>query len=165
MMRILIATDAWHPQVNGVVRTLTMVAEAAKSLGVEVTFLTPQSFHTLPMPGYAGLRIAVTTPWQVARLIDAVKPDAIHIATEGPIGLHRDRRHLVSDPCFASCPSTAARWSLLPLSPAAELRTKFDRARRGAEAGGKRQRGKLRRRRARFSRGVPPALVKPAAAL
>jgi glycosyltransferase involved in cell wall biosynthesis len=92
MMRILIATDAWHPQVNGVVRTLTMVAEAAKALGVEITFLTPQSFRTVPMPGYAGLRIALTTPWKVARLIDQVQPDAIHIATEGPIGLLA-RRH------------------------------------------------------------------------
>ena len=87
MMRILIATDAWHPQVNGVVRTLTMVAEAAKLLGVEITFLTPESFRTVPMPGYAGLRIAITTPWQVTRLIEEAKPDAIHIATEGPIGL------------------------------------------------------------------------------
>jgi len=87
MMRILIATDAWHPQVNGVVRTLTMVAEAARALGVEIVFLTPQSFRTVPMPGYAGLRVALTTPRKVARLIDEAKPDAIHIATEGPIGL------------------------------------------------------------------------------
>jgi glycosyltransferase involved in cell wall biosynthesis len=87
MMRILIATDAWHPQVNGVVRTLTMVAEAAKALGVEISFLTPESFRTMPMPGYAGLRVALTTPGRVARLIDEARPDAIHIATEGPIGL------------------------------------------------------------------------------
>ncbi len=87
MMRILIATDAWHPQVNGVVRTLTMVAEAAKALGVEVAFLTPESFRTMPMPGYAGLRVALATPGQVARRIDEARPDAIHIATEGPIGL------------------------------------------------------------------------------
>lgn len=86
-MRILIATDAWHPQVNGVVRTLTMVAEAARTLGAEITFLTPESFRTVPMPGYAGLRVALTTPWQVARLIGEAKADAIHIATEGPIGL------------------------------------------------------------------------------
>ena len=72
-MRILIATDAWHPQVNGVVRTLTMVAEAATALGVEITFLTPESFRTVPMPGYAGLRVALTTPWQVARLLQPVR--------------------------------------------------------------------------------------------
>jgi glycosyltransferase involved in cell wall biosynthesis len=87
MMRILIATDAWHPQVNGVVRTLTMVAEAAARLGVEIVFLTPESFRTVPMPGYAGLRVALTTPSNVAHLIDEARPDAIHIATEGPIGL------------------------------------------------------------------------------
>jgi glycosyltransferase involved in cell wall biosynthesis len=86
-MRVLVATDAWHPQVNGVVRTLTMVAEAAKSLGVEITFLTPESFRTVPMPGYAGLRIALTTPGRLAWLVDKARPDAIHIATEGPIGL------------------------------------------------------------------------------
>lgn len=87
MTRILVATDAWHPQVNGVVRTLTMVAEAAKAQGVEIVFLTPDSFRTAPLPGYAGLRIALTTPSRVARLIDEARPDAIHVATEGPIGL------------------------------------------------------------------------------
>jgi len=49
-MRILVATDAWHPQVNGVVRTLTMTAEAAKSFGIDISFLTPQSFRTFAMP-------------------------------------------------------------------------------------------------------------------
>ena len=53
-MRILVATDAWHPQVNGVVRTLTKLADAAKALGVEFTFLTPQSFRTFAMPSYRG---------------------------------------------------------------------------------------------------------------
>ena len=50
MTHILVATDAWHPQVNGVVRTLTMMAEAAKRLGVEVDFLTPQAFRTFALP-------------------------------------------------------------------------------------------------------------------
>ena len=86
-MRILIATDAWYPQVNGVVRTLSMVAEAATRLGVEITFLSPDLFRTAPMPGYAGLRVALTTPGHVSRLIDEARPDAIHIATEGPIGV------------------------------------------------------------------------------
>ena len=49
-MRILVATDAWHPQVNGVVRTLAKLADATKMLGVEFTFLTPQSFRTFAMP-------------------------------------------------------------------------------------------------------------------
>jgi len=86
-MRILVATDAWHPQVNGVVRTLAMTAEAAKALGAETTFLTPQSFRTFAMPSYPGLRLALPWAAKVARLIEDARPDSIHIATEGPIGL------------------------------------------------------------------------------
>jgi glycosyltransferase involved in cell wall biosynthesis len=85
-MRILVATDAWHPQVNGVVRTLTMTAEAAKSLGAEVSFLTPQSFRTFAMPSYPDLRLALPYRAKIARLIEDARPDSIHIATEGPIG-------------------------------------------------------------------------------
>jgi glycosyltransferase involved in cell wall biosynthesis len=86
-MRILVATDAWHPQVNGVVRTLTMMAEAAKVFGVDVSFLTPQSFRTFAMPSYPDLRLALPYPAKIARLIADARPDSIHIATEGPIGL------------------------------------------------------------------------------
>jgi glycosyltransferase involved in cell wall biosynthesis len=85
-MRILVATDAWHPQVNGVVRTLAMTAEAASEFGAEIHFLTPQSFRTFAMPSYPDLRLAVPNPVKTARLIEAAKPDSIHIATEGPIG-------------------------------------------------------------------------------
>jgi len=86
-MRILVATDAWHPQVNGVVRTLTMVAQAATLHGVEFHFLTPESFRTIAMPSYRDLRVALPAPARIARLIAEAKPDSIHIATEGPIGL------------------------------------------------------------------------------
>lgn len=86
-MRILVATDAWHPQVNGVVRTLTMMAEAARPLGVDVGFLTPQSFRTFALPSYPDLRLALPSPAAIARLITEARPDSIHIATEGPIGL------------------------------------------------------------------------------
>jgi glycosyltransferase involved in cell wall biosynthesis len=86
-MRILVATDAWHPQVNGVVRTLIMTADAAKALGAEVSFLTPDSFRTFAMPSYRDLRLALPRPAKVARLIEDSAPDTIHIATEGPIGL------------------------------------------------------------------------------
>jgi glycosyltransferase involved in cell wall biosynthesis len=95
-MRILIATDAWHPQVNGVVRTLMMTAEAAKTLGADVTFLTPQSFRTFAMPSYPDLRLALPYRAKIARLIKEARPDSIHIATEGPIGLlvrHYCRKH------------------------------------------------------------------------
>ena len=86
-MRILVATDAWHPQVNGVVRTLTNMAEAAKAFGVEISFLTPQSFRTFAMPSYPDLRLALPYQAKIARLIAEARPDSIHIATEGPIGL------------------------------------------------------------------------------
>jgi glycosyltransferase involved in cell wall biosynthesis len=91
-MRILVATDAWHPQVNGVVRTLTMMAEAAKPLGVDVSFLTPLSFRTFAMPSYPDLRLALPYAAKISRLIADARPDSIHIATEGPIGL-LVRRH------------------------------------------------------------------------
>ncbi|MGC4005472.1 MAG: hypothetical protein QM811_21085 [Pirellulales bacterium] len=88
LMRILVATDAWHPQVNGVVRTLTKLADAAKvGSGVEFTFLTPESFRTFAMPSYRDVRLAMPRPARIAKLIAEARPDSIHIATEGPIGL------------------------------------------------------------------------------
>jgi glycosyltransferase involved in cell wall biosynthesis len=85
-MRILIATDAWHPQVNGVVRTLTSLARSASALGAEIHFLTPEGFPSLAVPTYPGLRVAMPNRRVVASRIDALAPDAIHIATEGPMG-------------------------------------------------------------------------------
>jgi glycosyltransferase involved in cell wall biosynthesis len=85
-MRVLIATDAWHPQVNGVVRTLTALAESSHRLGVEITFLTPEGFPSIPLPTYRDLRLALPRRREIARRIEQLKPDAIHIATEGPIG-------------------------------------------------------------------------------
>ncbi|WP_439924758.1 glycosyltransferase family 4 protein [Nitrobacter sp. JJSN] len=86
-MRILIATDAWLPQINGVVRTLAMTAAAAKPLGADIRFLTPESFRTIALPGYSGLRVALPAPGKIAALIAEADPDSIHIATEGPIGV------------------------------------------------------------------------------
>jgi len=85
-MRILIATDAWHPQVNGVVRTLTSLARSASALGAEIDFLTPDGFPSFGVPTYPGLRLALPNRREIAARIEAVSPDAIHIATEGPIG-------------------------------------------------------------------------------
>src|SRR5260370_14199325 len=85
-MRILIATDAWHPQVNGVVRTLTSLARSASGLGAEVEFLTPDGFPSLGVPTYPGLRVALPSRREIVARIEAAAPDAIHIATEGPIG-------------------------------------------------------------------------------
>jgi glycosyltransferase involved in cell wall biosynthesis len=85
-MRVLIATDAWHPQVNGVVRTLGSLAEAAKGLGVSIEFLTPDGFPSVALPTYQSLRLALPSRAEIARRIESAKPDAIHVATEGSIG-------------------------------------------------------------------------------
>ena len=85
-MPILIATDAWHPQVNGVVRTLTSLSKSASGFGKEIEFLTPEGFPSMPVPTYPSLRIALPSRHEIARRIEAAPPDAIHIATEGPIG-------------------------------------------------------------------------------
>ena len=86
-MRILIATDAWTPQVNGVVRSLQNTAREAALLGARIDFLTPGDFRTLPMPTYPEIRLALATPGMVARRMDEIGADFVHIATEGPIGL------------------------------------------------------------------------------
>ena len=61
-MKVLVATDAWRPQVNGVVRTLGALARAAAKLGVEIEFLSPEGFWTFPVPTYPGLRLALAGP-------------------------------------------------------------------------------------------------------
>lgn len=90
-MKILVATDAWHPQVNGVVRTLGHLAREARGLGVDIEFLTPAEFRTLPLPSYPEVRLALLPPGAIERRLDEVKPDAVHVATEGPLG-HAMRR-------------------------------------------------------------------------
>lgn len=84
---VLIVTDAWHPQVNGVVRSIERVGEEMAKRGIRVEYVTPLQFKTLPMPGYAEIRLSRTWAKPVHEKIEAVGADAIHIATEGPLGL------------------------------------------------------------------------------
>jgi glycosyltransferase involved in cell wall biosynthesis len=93
-MRILIATDAWHPQVNGVLRTLMAVAEALAGIGETVRFLNHEGMPTIGLPSYRDIRLGLPRPGEIAERIAAIAPDAIHIATEGPIG-HLVRRYCV----------------------------------------------------------------------
>jgi glycosyltransferase involved in cell wall biosynthesis len=117
-MRILIATDAWRPQVNGVVHTLEATAQAAKTLGAEVSFLTAEGFPTVALPSYPGIRIALPRAREIARRISAVRPDAVHIATEGPIGYFVRRVCLADRLAFTTSLHTrfadylAARWPI-----------------------------------------------------
>jgi glycosyltransferase involved in cell wall biosynthesis len=85
-MRIALATDAWHPQVNGVVRSLSTTAECLRSRGFEVDIIEPSSFRTLPCPTYPEIRLSLACRRGVHRILDELQPDAVHIATEGPIG-------------------------------------------------------------------------------
>ena len=85
-MRLLIVTDAWFPQVNGVVRALSTTRQRLLDMGHVVEVLGPDRFPTVPCPTYQEIRLALTWPAHVGRLIQAADPDAVHIATEGPLG-------------------------------------------------------------------------------
>ena len=86
-LRILLVTDAWEPQVNGVVRTLKTTARELTSMGHEVRFLTPLDFRTLPCPTYPEIRLSLFPQSGVNRAIREFDPDVLHIATEGPLGM------------------------------------------------------------------------------
>lgn len=85
-MRIAIITDAWHPQVNGVVRTLAYTGEQLEAGGHQALFITPQAFTTCPCPTYPAIRLALFPQKGVRQRLTAFRPHAIHIATEGPLG-------------------------------------------------------------------------------
>ena len=86
-MRILIVTDAWTPQVNGVVITMRNTIRELERLGHEVDTITPAGFRTIPCPTYPEIRLSLNAARRVARRIDEFDPHALHLATEGPLGL------------------------------------------------------------------------------
>jgi glycosyltransferase involved in cell wall biosynthesis len=86
-MRLLIVSDAWFPQVNGVVRSLDTVRRTLIGRGHTVEVISPDRFRTIPCPTYPEIRLAVLPNARTAELIDAYQPDAIHISTEGPLGI------------------------------------------------------------------------------
>ncbi|MGD8743651.1 MAG: glycosyltransferase family 1 protein [Granulosicoccaceae bacterium] len=85
-MKIVIATDAWTPQTNGVVTTLSKTAAVLRDEGNTVEFVTPAEFKTVPLPSYPSIRLALWPYRKISGRLDDFCPDAIHIATEGPIG-------------------------------------------------------------------------------
>lgn len=85
-MRIALVTDAWLPQVNGVVRTLTSVTGELRAMGHEVELIAPDRFRSFPCPTYPEIRLALAGSRTVGRLLADFAPDAIHISTEGPLG-------------------------------------------------------------------------------
>jgi glycosyltransferase involved in cell wall biosynthesis len=97
MLKILLVTDAWEPQVNGVVRTLKTTARELTAMGHEVRFLTPLEFRTLPCPTYPEIRLSLFPQGKVNRSIRDFDPDVLHIATEGPLGMAARRFALRHD--------------------------------------------------------------------
>ncbi len=96
-VKILIVTDAWEPQVNGVVRTLKTTAGELRTLGHEVRFLTPLDFRTLPCPTYPEIRLSLFPQAGANRVMREFDPDVLHIATEGPLGMAARRFALRND--------------------------------------------------------------------
>ena len=86
-MRIAIATDAWKPQVNGVVTTIGQTRDELTAQGHEVLLLTPENRRSIPCPTYPEIRLTLFAGGAIARELDAFDPDCVHIATEAPIGL------------------------------------------------------------------------------
>jgi glycosyltransferase involved in cell wall biosynthesis len=85
-LRIALISDAWHPQINGIVTTLTQTRRDLESLGHELELITPDRFRTWPCPGYPDVRLAFGCGPRLWPLIEGFRPDAIHLATEGPVG-------------------------------------------------------------------------------
>lgn len=86
-MRIMIVTDAWTPQVNGVVRTLQTIQAELEAMGHEVRVISPDLYGSIPCPTYPEIRLALVRPGVVGQAIAAFQPDAVHLATEGPLCL------------------------------------------------------------------------------
>jgi glycosyltransferase involved in cell wall biosynthesis len=86
-LKILIVTDAWAPQINGVVRTLEVLGKELATLGHEVRYATPEGRFSIPLPTYKEIRLSILPRRSLEKLIDDFKPDNIHIATEGTLGL------------------------------------------------------------------------------
>ncbi|NDV85215.1 glycosyltransferase [Aurantimonas aggregata] len=102
MNRFLIATDAWQPQVNGVVRTLSSLCDQLRDRGAEVRVVSPLDFRTVACPTYPEIRLALASADRLGQIIDEFQPTAIHIATEGPVGLAARRAALRSGRRFTT---------------------------------------------------------------
>lgn len=116
-MRIAIVTDAWSPQVNGVVRTLQSVAAELRAMGHDVSIVSPDLYASVPCPTYPEIRLALPGPGVVGRTLERFGPDAVHIATEGPLGLLA-RRWCLSN----GLPFTTAYHTQFPEYVAARIR-------------------------------------------
>ncbi|MBI1182157.1 MAG: glycosyltransferase [Alphaproteobacteria bacterium] len=169
-MKIAIVSDAWYPQVNGVVRTLDTTRSELLKMGHEVLMITPDLFRTVPMPTYPEIRLAVLPRRRVHNMLAAFQPDAIHIATEGPLGWAARRVCLKSDLSFTTAFHTrfaeyvAARFHV-PLSWSYAMLRRFHspalRVMAATESLRKELEGRGFGRTALFSRGVDTSVFQP----
>ncbi len=132
-MRILFVTDAWHPQINGVVRTLSTTGRELEKLGHTVGFIGPDQFRTVPLPGYKEIRVAFRPRPRLDRLIAEFQPQAIHIATEGPLGwaaraVCRREGYAFTTSYHTSFPEYLAERAPVPLSMSYAVLRRFHRA-------------------------------------
>lgn len=169
-MRLSLVTDAWRPQVNGVVTTLSMTVETLRAAGVEVDVITPDAFATMPCPSYPEIRLSLFAGATVHQRLLAHAPDAVHVATEGPLGLAARRSCLELGWSFTTSYHTRfpeylrARWPLPEEWSYAWLR-RFHGAAARTLVGTPSMRKDLRRRGFRrvveWSRGVDTRLFHP----
>lgn len=120
-MRIAIVTDAWSPQVNGVVRTLQTIRRELEAMGHVVEVISPDLYGSVPCPTYPEIRLALARPATVGQAIAATRPDAVHLATEGPLCLAARRWCLRSGVPFTTAyhthfPDYVAKRTGLPAS-------------------------------------------------
>ncbi len=169
-MKILIATDAWHPQINGVVRSLEQMAAEMQKMGVNVEFITPLLFKTVPLPSYPEIRLSLASQKALAKIVERFQPDHIHIATEGPIGFQMRRFCLKQKLVFTTSYHTrfpeyiSARWPVPQALSYAVLRA-FHNAGRGVMVTTQSMRDELKSRGFNniqpWSRGVDSVLFRP----
>ncbi|WP_437881305.1 glycosyltransferase family 4 protein [Pseudomonas sp. LRF_L74] len=120
-MRVLIVSDAWHPQVNGVVTCLQALVDELGALGHEIRVLSPLDFRCMPCPSYPEIPLAWNL-WKVGQLIERFAPDCVHLATEGPLGWAARRWLKRRGLRFSSAIHTRfpeyvhTRWPWVPLS-------------------------------------------------
>ena len=102
VMRILIVTDAWSPQINGVAKTYEGISKHLAH-HADVSLITPQSYPTFPIPTYPEVRLSIASPHQISKRIKHFEPDIIHIATEGPLGFLARKTCIDEDIPFTTC--------------------------------------------------------------
>lgn len=169
-VRVLVVTDAWRPQINGVVRSLEALIVAAPKYEMEISLIFPGMFRTFALPTYPEIRLAFPSARRIARMIRQLAPDCIHIATEGPLGLAAQRACKKNGWRFSTAyhtrfPEYLAERRLAPASLIYRLMKRFHSGSEAILVATKALEDDLRRRGfqnlVRWTRGVDTNLFRP----